>query len=136
MEPILTRCGYRCDLCLAYRPNIEAQPANRQRLSDGWFSYFGFRVSPEEIHCDGCMAEDPHLIDNACPVRPCVIARGLDNCAQCDEYVCDRLRERLVVYEEIRERLGRAIPEEDRRDFIAAYENKARLDGLRSVPPQ
>jgi len=30
MEPILTRCGYRCDLCLAYRPNIDANPENRQ----------------------------------------------------------------------------------------------------------
>ena len=23
MEPILTRCGYRCDLCLAYKPNVD-----------------------------------------------------------------------------------------------------------------
>ena len=57
MEPILTRCGYRCDLCLAYWPNITANPANRQKLSDGWFKYFGFRIPPEEIQCDGCMSE-------------------------------------------------------------------------------
>ncbi len=37
MEPILTRCGYRCDLCLAYKPNVVAHPANRQKLSDGWY---------------------------------------------------------------------------------------------------
>jgi hypothetical protein len=39
MEPILTRCGYRCDLCLAYRPNVERNPANRQVLSDGWYQF-------------------------------------------------------------------------------------------------
>lgn len=26
MEPIITRCGYRCDLCLAYKPNVVEKP--------------------------------------------------------------------------------------------------------------
>jgi hypothetical protein len=51
MEEILTRCGYRCDLCLAYRPNVEADPANQQTLSDGWHKYFGFRIPAEQIIC-------------------------------------------------------------------------------------
>jgi len=131
MEPIWTRCGYRCDLCLAYAPNIEREPANRQVLSDGWFKYFGFRIVPEQIRCDGCMAEDPELLDVGCPVRPCAIEKGLDNCAQCDEYVCDRLSQRLVVYEEVASRVGAAIPEEDRARFILPYENQQRLDALR-----
>lgn len=131
MEPVLTRCGYRCDLCLAYRPNVAANPANQQKLSDGWHTYFGFRIPPADILCDGCMADDPHLIDRNCPVRPCVIERGLDNCAQCGQYVCDKLRERLVVYEEVRQRVGAEIPEEDRACFIRPYENKQRLDALR-----
>jgi hypothetical protein len=83
MEPVLTRCGYRCDLCLAYRPNVEAHPENRQILSDGWHTYFGFRIPADQICCDGCMSEDPKLIDTACPVRPCVLERGLASCATC-----------------------------------------------------
>jgi hypothetical protein len=35
MKEILSRCGYRCDLCLAYRPNVEANPSNREIVSDG-----------------------------------------------------------------------------------------------------
>ncbi len=132
MEPILTRCGYRCDLCLAYKPNVVANPSNRQKLSDGWHKYFGFRLPPEEICCDGCMAEDPKLIDKGCPVRPCVIAKGLDNCARCEQYVCEKLTERLVVYEEVKRRVGVEIPEEDYVCFIQAYENKRRLDALRA----
>lgn len=69
MEPILTRCGYRCDLCLAYRPNAERDPANRQILSDGWHRYFGFRIPPEQICCDGCMAENATLIGVACAFK-------------------------------------------------------------------
>ena len=131
MEAILTRCGYRCDLCLAYRPNVEREPANRQKLSDGWHKYFGFRLPPSEICCDGCMAENPRLIDTGCPVRPCVMERGLDNCARCDEYVCERLAERLVVFEDVQQRVGAEIPEHDRACFIRPYENKRRLDALR-----
>ena len=30
MSEILSRCGYRCDMCLAYRANIQAHPENAQ----------------------------------------------------------------------------------------------------------
>ena len=133
MEPILTRCGYRCDLCLAYKPNIEKNPANRQKLSDGWFKYFGFRLPASEICCDGCMSDNPKLIDRSCPVRPCVIKRGLDNCAQCEQYVCEKLKERLVVFEEVKRRIGAEIPDDDYVCFIKPYENKRRLDALRPL---
>jgi len=133
MDEILTRCGYRCDLCMAYRPNVEANPAARQELSDGWHKYFGFRIPAEEIVCDGCLAENPHLIDKACPVRPCVIERGFANCSQCPDYVCAKLAERLVVYEELAARTPFPIPPEDRTRFIAPYENKRRLDQLRQL---
>lgn len=131
MNEILTRCGYRCDLCLAYRPNVEANPSNQQTLSDGWHKYFGFRIHADQVICDGCMAEEPSLIDKACPVRPCVIERGFRNCAECPDYVCDKLKERLVVYEEVAAGRPYPIPEEDRARFIRPYENRKRLDDLR-----
>jgi hypothetical protein len=130
MDPILTRCGYRCDLCLAYRPNVLSNPANRKKLSDGWHRYFGFHLPAAEICCDGCMAENPELIDKSCPVRPCVIERGLENCAQCEHYVCEKLTQRLVVYEEVQGRVGAEIHEDDYQCFIRPYENKRRLDAL------
>jgi hypothetical protein len=77
------------------------------------------------------MADHPKLVDENCPVRPCGMEKGLDNCSQCEDYVCDRLAERRVVYEDVRERVGREIPEEDRRCFIRPYENKERLDALK-----
>jgi hypothetical protein len=132
MKPILTRCGYRCDLCLAYKPNVENNPSSRQKLSDGWYKYFGFRIDPAEICCDGCMSTDPKLIDQSCPVRPCVIQKGLDNCSQCNQYVCEKLKERLVVYEDVKKKINAEIPEDDYLCFIRPYENKQRLDALRS----
>lgn len=136
MEPVLTRCGYRCDLCLAYRPNLESNPDNRQILSDGWFTYFGFRIPPEEILCDGCLAEGARLVDTACPVRPCVIERGLPNCAACGQYICAKLEERVVSREEVRQRMRAEIPEEDYQRFILPYENKPRLEEIRAAGAQ
>ncbi|MCU0485303.1 MAG: DUF3795 domain-containing protein [Anaerolineales bacterium] len=127
MAPILSRCGYRCDLCLAYVPNLAQNPANAQLLSDGWYQYFGFRVLPEDIYCDGCRAENPKLIDKDCPVRPCVIAWGFDTCAECSGYICDKLSLRIVdrgMWE------GTDVPEEDYQRFIRPYENKRRFDAM------
>ena len=128
---ILTKCGYRCDLCLAYKGNIEKED-KRQILSDEWYKYFGFRLLAEDICCDGCMAENPHLIDQECPVRPCVIEKGLENCAQCEEYACEKLEQRTVVYERVEQRIAQAISADDRTRFIEPYENKERLDALRA----
>ncbi len=133
MEAILSRCGFRCDLCLAFRPNVEAQPGNREILSDGWYKYFGLRIPPEQIMCDGCWAEHGRLIDASCPVRPCVAARSLQNCAGCSKYVCELLLERLVDGGDIAARTGSPIPPDDWQKFIRPYENKRRLEKLRSA---
>lgn len=127
MDQIITRCGYCCDLCLAYKPNVIENPANQNILSDGWYKYFGFRIPPEEIICDGCMSEKPKLIDTRCPVRPCVIGRRIKNCSECPEMICEKLAERLVVYEEMIEKMGELIPDEDYQRFIRPYENRKRL---------
>ncbi len=136
MSEIIARCGYRCDLCLAYGPNIDASPANRAILSDGWHEYFGFRIPPEGIRCDGCLGDHPHLIDTECPVRPCVIEKRLDHCAACPAYGCEKLRERFVVYEEIAARRAVPIPPVDRDRFIRPYENRIRLDAMRRGEPR
>jgi hypothetical protein len=128
---VLTRCGYRCDLCLAYRPNVERDD-RRRLLSDGWSRYFGFRIPPERIVCDGCLSPgQPRLVDTGCPVRPCVIARGIANCASCGEYVCGKLRERIVDRAGVELRCGGPVPEADYQLFVRPYESRARLDALR-----
>lgn len=124
------RCGYRCDLCLAFRPNVVDRPESREVLSDGWYRYYGFRVPASEIWCDGCMTDDPELIDQRCPVRPCVIERGLDNCSQCEQYACEKLALRLVTFDEVEERVGEGISRADYERFIRPYENRRRLGAL------
>jgi hypothetical protein len=132
---VLTRCGYRCDLCHAYKDNIEKDD-QRQMLSDGWFKLFGFRIVPENIYCEGCISSNcltANLIDKGCPVRPCVIEKGYENCAQCDKFICEKLKERIVIFEDREEKVGFKISRSERKHIIKPYENFVRLSELKEA---
>ncbi|NTW43723.1 MAG: DUF3795 domain-containing protein [Anaerolineaceae bacterium] len=132
-KPIMSRCGYRCDLCLAYEPNVIDHPENQRILSAGWHEYFGLSIPPEKILCDGCMTDNPSLIDQDCPVRPCALSKEILNCGDCEDYGCDKLRQRWVIFGEIASQVTKEIPEEDRKRFIFPYENKDRIDEIRRL---
>lgn len=132
-KEILTRCGYRCDLCLAYKENIEKED-KRQQLSDGWYKLYGFRIEAKDIYCEGCISDNclkANLIDKGCPVRPCVINRRYENCSQCNEFVCSKLKERIVKYEDLQSKRTEKIKNQERKYFIKPYENYDRLNKLR-----
>ena len=136
MDTIPARCGYRCDLCPAFKDNVRG-PEHQQWVSDGWYKYYGFRIPPDRICCDGCWAEDstyPNRIDTDCPVRPCVIEKGLESCAQCNEYICEKLRQRLVDGKGILAKAEQPIPPEEFNAFVRAYDNRRRLEQIRSGP--
>lgn len=132
-KEILTRCGYRCDLCHAYKDNIEKDD-QRELLSDGWHKFFGFKIEPEDIYCDGCISSNCHeikLIDDDCKIRPCVIKRGYENCSQCADLICTKLEERIVKYEELVAKFEEKIKRAERKNFIKPYENYDRLLAMR-----
>ena len=54
---------------------------------------------PEDINCDGCLSEGSRLSGycrNLCQVRPCARDRGVENCAYCDDYACEKLSDFLA----------------------------------------
>lgn len=131
-KEILTRCGYRCDLCLAYQPNVKKND-RRKVLSDGWYNLYGFRIEPEDIICDGCIScKNPRLIDKDCPVRPCVIEKKIDNCASCADFICDKLKQRIVGRRDIENKLNRKLTEKEYELFIKPYESNERLEKIRN----
>jgi hypothetical protein len=128
MEKMLSRCGYRCDLCAARSDD----PALRQKLVDGWREYLGHQMyTAENVRCDGCMS-DGRLADKACPVRPCAIEKGIENCAYCDEYPCDKLEGLICSREKFIKRLGK-IPKEDYNLCLRQFESEPELKELRKV---
>lgn len=135
-EEILSKCGYRCDLCLAYKENVEKED-QRDILSDGWFEIYGFRIEPQNIVCEGCVSsENPILIDTKCPVRPCVISKSISNCSACDDYICEDLDSRIVNRKNWEVRIGRELSSFEYENFVYPYESKPRLDKLRKKAKQ
>ena len=45
----------------------------------------------DNVRCDGCKG-DGRLADKQCRARPCAVERGVESCAQCDDFVCDKVR--------------------------------------------
>lgn len=133
LAELLTRCGYRCDLCLAYRENV-AKEDERQFLHDSWKIYFDLDIPVERLVCDGCLSCSAQavLLDQSCPVRPCVIAKGLEHCGQCQDYPCDLFEERRGhTYEKAMAIAGPAFSTKTFKRCVLPYDNGTRLDELR-----
>jgi hypothetical protein len=127
MSQIIGKCGYRCDLCPAYEPNIKSD-ADKQRMLDAWAKYFGFQIPPEKFTaCAGC-AEKGGYPD--CTVRPCAIEKGIENCAHCDQFACDKVSGLMNFVDEKVKDLS-SVPEEDYRLFIEPFMSKERLTKIR-----
>jgi hypothetical protein len=87
-EEMIGYCGYSCHLCAAR----SRDPAVRQRLVDGWRKIFGHEnYTAENVRCDGCMS-DGRVADISCKARPCARERGVESCALCDEFPCDKMK--------------------------------------------
>jgi hypothetical protein len=99
-EKMLGYCGYNCHLCAARSDD----PAVRQKLVEGWRALFGHEhYTAENVRCDGCRS-DGRVADRECRARPCARERGVDSCAACDDFPCDKMRhlmasrEGLLIY--------------------------------------
>lgn len=88
MEEMIGYCGYACHLCAARSDDVRV----RQDLVDGWRRIFGHEnYTAENVRCDGCRS-DGRVADQTCEARPCARERGVENCAYCDEFPCDKVK--------------------------------------------
>jgi hypothetical protein len=127
MNPIISKCGYRCDLCPAYESNLKSE-ADKQGMCDAWAKYFGSEIPPEAITvCNGCLEDGG---DPSCTVRPCAIAKRVENCAYCKQFACDKLKPKINFVEE-KLKDGVDVPKEDRERFIKPFLGKENLLKIR-----
>jgi Protein of unknown function (DUF3795) len=100
MHESIAYCGLDCDSCPAYLATRSGDMEALARVAERWTADTGREVRAEAILCDGCKSgsERINTFCAACEIRDCAHARGLDNCAGCEEYACERLR-RFIAYE-------------------------------------
>ena len=128
----LAMCGYCCDLCKVYTPNVKKNDQRKKQIQV-WEKYYGgFDESKaESTYCDGCRCDKPDTrrIDMECPVRKCVIEKGLSHCGDCDSYPCDTFNLRAgLTFEEAKNKLGDKFDANEYEDYLRAFDNKTRLD--------
>jgi len=117
MQDIFSKCGFNCGRCPAFKENIKTDE-DRQRGSEGWKKYYGFRIRIDRMYCDGCQTNDdehPVLLAPSCTIRKCAIKNHVQTCAHCSEFnVCmheSKIFNPDINREKIEDRLGAPIPE-------------------------
>lgn len=88
-------CGYNCHLCAARSDDINV----RRKLVDAWRKYLGHQhYTAENVACEGCKSEGDKIADKQCEARPCAREKGLESCAQCDEFPCKKMSKLMGDY--------------------------------------
>jgi hypothetical protein len=95
---MIAYCGLNCVTCQIYLATRETDPKKQRQMREQIViaikKYLGEEKRVEDItDCDGCKAQGGRLYSNCqkCQIRKCASENGLDNCAYCSEYACDRL---------------------------------------------
>ena len=122
MEEIVGFCGYRCDLCQFHNKNLKTQK-DKERVSQDFKRIFEHDVKPEDIECVGCKNEGKQG-DAGCLVRPCALEKGIENCAHCSEFICDKLKEKINVTEEFLRDNKKPLSDKDFQLYIKPYQSK------------
>ena len=112
MGKMLSYCGINCGECPAYLATKKNDEEEINKIASEWSSV-AMKFSPEEIYCDGCSNEKRHFswVPN-CDIRICCTEKKLENCAYCDDFICEILKNSLekdpnakLNLEEIRQKL-------------------------------
>jgi hypothetical protein len=96
-KQMIAYCGEVCTVCSAYVATQNDDPAALQRVADGWNARDGSSLTAADCICDGCLGDGCRIgYCRTCAVRVCAITRGLENCAHCVDYACEKL---IVCFE-------------------------------------
>ena len=86
-------CGLDCGACPAYHATERLTVAERQAVADEWNATYGGNHTVADIDCVGCQHQGHHAphCESMCEIRVCGMARGVETCAECADYACDKL---------------------------------------------
>ena len=93
VEEMVAHCGIVCTECPAYLATQSGDAEEQARVAEMWSKQFKADIKSEDVVCDGCLAGHTRYFAHCyeCEIRACGIARGVLNCAHCDDYGCEKL---------------------------------------------
>ena len=100
MSELISYCGLTCQNCPIFLATRETNKVKKESMIRDIINmcreHYGIEYKYEDINdCDGCKSENGRLFSGCknCKIRECAIESGVDNCAYCDEYACEKLSE-------------------------------------------
>jgi hypothetical protein len=93
MEKMVAMCGIDCGACPAYVATVNNDDEKRRKTAEEWSAEYKTNLKPEDINCMGCLTKDGPVFGycTKCEVRKCGMTKGVENCAHCDDYACEKL---------------------------------------------
>jgi len=105
MEKTIACCGLNCSVCPAYITTQTDGYDEIKKVAEMW-SNESMSFKPEEVYCNGCKSNEKNFIwCSECPTRKCCSDKELDNCAYCNDYFCDNLKQTFDNDPSAKERL-------------------------------
>jgi len=100
MNEIIAYCGLPCHSCAIYLATREQDPKKKHEMrieiAQQIKKHYGQDCNAEDVtDCDGCKAKSERLFAGSknCQIRKCGRQKGVENCAYCGEYVCEKLKD-------------------------------------------
>ena len=104
MKNSLAYCGLVCQTCSIYlatrQEKAEEKAKMKAEIARVCREQYGVNYELVDItDCDGCRTEGGRLFTGCgnCPVRKCARQKGLENCAYCAEYACEKLEKHFKM---------------------------------------
>ena len=141
MSQVIGKCGNICSSCPWSRyVHEQLQPNQWNDYVREVKKYTGY--SPTRNPCQGCQTPNDSLAKNvgvhralrACSARSCALDNGVENCAYCSRYACDRilLMNSGNTREIVEKRLREPITDEVYDSYVRVFRGMERLDQIHS----
>lgn len=95
MSEMVAICGLPCHECGAFKATRDDDDAQRATIAQEWSKMYDADLKASDINCGGCTSTGSPLFSHCtvCEIRKCGVARGVVNCAHCEDYACEKLEE-------------------------------------------
>jgi hypothetical protein len=94
---MIVYCGLDCSKCDAFKATQTRDVDFKKQIAERWTREQATEFTPQDIECDGCRSERiSGWCSRICLIRPCAEERGVDTCAHCTDYPCEKLEKFLV----------------------------------------
>jgi hypothetical protein len=96
MERMVAYCGIVCTDCPGFIATQAGDTAELERLAEhSRTEYNRPEITVAWVMCDGCLAKSERMCAYCaeCGIRLCGMERGVENCAFCEDYACEKLQD-------------------------------------------